>query len=255
MTASARLPSWRTEGTTSRLVETQRSQYNVRVENLGIGYDYDMFELGQAMMLGQNLTTDKAEVARRVSEERIDQIVLNGQSDMGWDGLINNTNIPAADAAAGASGDTEWEDKTPLEVLKDIQGALGDVWSDSLQVEMANTIALSPDRYLYLAHTPLGDNADHTILQFLRTENVWTAQTQTPLMITTIRQLATAGAGGTQRMMTYRNERQVLRLHMPMPLMFLEAQQMLQRYIVAGVFRLGGLEIRLPQACRYTDRI
>ena len=65
-------------------VETQRAKHDVRIENAAIGYRYSEFELGHAMMLGINLSSDDAMIARRVAEEMIDEVVLKGQSDMGW---------------------------------------------------------------------------------------------------------------------------------------------------------------------------
>ena len=42
---------------------------------------------------------------------------------------------------------------------------------------------------------------------------------------------------------------------MPMPLRFYPPQQRFLTYIVMGVMRLGGLEIRRPSGIRYIDGI
>ena len=236
-------------------VETSMAQHNVRIENLGIGYDYDMFELGLAQRLGIPLTADKARISRRVAEEKIDNVAINGVPDMGWDGLINQANVSVVDASDGQAGTSQWPSKTALEVLKDCQDALTGIWVDTRQVELADTILLSPTRYAFLAQTPIGDDVNKTILMFLMQHNTYTAQTGQPLMIRTLRELETASAAGNQRMITYRRDMEAIRLHMPMPLQYLEAQRWLTRYVVPGVFRLGGLEIRLPGAFRYTDEI
>ncbi len=240
-----------THGTDFPFVEVSRAQHDVRIENLGIGYEYNYFELGLAMRLGNNLTTDRAEMARRAYEEKLDDIALNGVPEMGWDGLLDHDQVPTKSAAANG----QWSNSNVdgLAMAKDVNDLLGDVWSDSKQVYLADTIAMSPSRFNLAATTPIGDNADHVVMDWLKQNNTYTMVTGQPLMFTTLRQLETAGEGGTQRMIAYQRDPRVLRYHIPMPLQFLPAQQVLTRYCVPGVFRVAGLEIRLPNAIRYFD--
>ena len=74
-------------------------------------------------------------------------------------------------------------------------------------------------------------------------------------MIQVLRGLETAAAGNKGRAIAYRRDPEVLRFHLPMPLRFMEPQQHLITYIVPGIMRIGGLEIRLPKAIRYLDLI
>lgn len=64
---------------------------------------------------------------------------------------------------------------------------------------------------------------------------------------------ATAGA---RRMVVYRRDSEVLKFHLPMPLRFLPVWQTGPiLFEVPGIFRTGGLEIRLPGAVRYITGI
>ncbi len=54
-------------------------------------------------------------------------------------------------------------------------------------------------------------------------------------------------------MIAFRRSPEVLKLHIPMPLRFLPVQIDGLRYKVPGVFRLGGLDIRLPKEVIYRD--
>lgn len=236
-------------------VEVKSAQHDVRIESLGIGYDYTYEELQYAMRLGVDLNPMRAQLARRVAEEKIDTIFQDGVADMGWDGFLNYSSAPRKTAPNGSAGSSDWPSKTGMEVLSDIQGAIGDIWSDTRQVRIADTIALSPKRYEYLATTYLGDNADKTIMTFLMANNIYTSTTGNPLRITTLRQLDTAGSGSTQRMIAYQNTEDVLRFHIPMPLQFFTAQQDMMMFRVPAICRCAGLEIRQPQAFRYVDGI
>jgi hypothetical protein len=77
-----------------------------------------------------------------------------------------------------------------------------------------------------------------------------------PLSIFGVRGLETAGAGSTQRMIAYRKDPGVLKLHIPMPHQFMPVfQKGPLRWEVPGVFRLGGLDIRRPAEVKYRDNI
>jgi hypothetical protein len=94
------------------------------------------------------------------------------------------------------------------------------------------------------------------VLEFLRANNVYTFQTNQPLTIRGIRGLETAGVDGTGRMVVYRRDPSVLKMHIPMPHRFLPVYQTAPLvFDVPGIFRLGGLEIRRPSAVRYVDGI
>lgn len=238
------------------LADVTRAIHEVGVEMAGIGYDYTIEELGQAMMIpGRNLTADKAIAARRAAEEFIDDKVLNGYADAGWDGLINNANIPRVDAQDGASNMKAWDNKTGDEIIRDLNDSLTGVWVGSRTVELADTIALGPSAMAKITNTPRSPDSDMSVRQWFMRNNIYTDMTGQPVNIVLLRGLEDAAAGNAGRMLTYRRDPMVLKLHLPMPHRFYPAQQWMLRYVVPGIFRLGGLEIRRPQACRYTDLI
>lgn len=244
------------------LADVERAQHDHPVEMAAIGYRYTLQELGQAMMVpGTNLSADRAAAAVRAYEEFMDGLALRGVPPSGtgrnWTGLINNPSVsagPVANDGAGAS--TRWADKTPDQILRDINALLTGVYQESLTVEMADTLLLPVTRFTALADTPRSGTSDTTILEYLRRSNTYTAITGAPLTIRAVRGLETAGAGNTARMVAYRRDPQVVRLHLPMPHQFLTPSQSGPlMFDVAGIFRTGGVEIRRPKAFRYSDGI
>lgn len=238
------------------LVEVNRFKHEVGVEMAGIGYYYTIEELGQAMMVpGTNLTSERAAAAIRATEEYLDKIVLYGSDEHNWDGLINNANVTAVDAAMGAANSRLWTQKTADEIIADINYALTGVWESSLTVEMADTICLPVSALSHLANTRIPDT-QMNIMGWVMQYNLYTMRTGRPLMIDYIRGLENAASGNTGRMIAYSRDPMVLRLHLPMPQRFLAPMQMSAfRYDVPGMFRTGGLEIRRPAAVRYVDGI
>lgn len=239
------------------LADILREKHETGVEMAGIGYRYNLEELGQAMMIpGTNLPVEKAAAAKRSYELFVDDVAMNGRADKNWSGLLNYPGITSALVEANGEGDvTYWDAKDADQILADINALLTGVYVASNTVEMADTLLLPVAAFTSLATRRIPDTT-MTIMQFLRNENVYTAQTGQPLLIRAVRGLESAGSGGTGRMVAYRRDPQVLKLHIPMPHRFLPVWQRGPiTYDVPGIFRLGGLEIRLPGAVRYADGI
>lgn len=234
------------------LAGTEMTQYQTPVYTAAIGYSFGWEEVNQAMMLGRNLQADDAAAARRAYEEMVDRVAVLGDSRKGLQGLINNSSVNAASATNGDWGGTG---TTSDHVLEDVNNALLAVGSSTLYTSIADTLLLSFGKMNFLATTRLGDT-ERTLLSFLRENNTYTAMTGRPLTIRGVRGLETAGAGGTERMIAYRRDPSVLKLHLPMPHRFLPVHQAGPlRWEVPGVFRLGGLDIRRPLEVKYRDGV
>lgn len=244
--------------------DVTREQFLHAYHMAGIGYEWNLQEINQARMIGQDLGNDKAMAARRVAEMFLWNIAMTGKrssadstSEKAWTGLINDAVVTAADVTADGTGSvTWWAAKTPAQILRDINEALTLVYTGTNETEMADTVLLPTSEFLRLSNTLLGTASDTTIMTFLKANNVYTAETGRPLTIASNRLLATADPGGDGRMVTYRNSPDVLRFHLPMPHRFLPPfQKASMTWEVAGIMRTGGLEIRLPKAMRYSDGI
>ncbi len=70
-------------------VEMTREKFETTVSMAAIGYGCNLEELGTAQLLGMNLSADKASAARRVAEEKIDQVAFVGDTAKGFTGLVN----------------------------------------------------------------------------------------------------------------------------------------------------------------------
>ena len=231
---------------------TERSKYESYIYTAAIGYSYTWEEINQAQMLGMNLQADDAMAARRAYEEMVEEIVFRGDTKKNLQGLINNSDVTATTASNGS-----WDAaaRTSDEIIEDVNRGLLAVGTDTKFTTMADTILLPYEKLNTLATKRVTDTA-MTALQYLITNNTYTAMTGMPLMIRAIQGLTTAGSGSSVRMVAYKRDPMVLKMHIPMPHRFLPAfQKTPLEYVVPGVFRLGGLDIRRPKEVRYIDGI
>ena len=242
--------------TDMRLADITRQKLEHPIEMAAIGYRYTLEEVGQAMMIpGTNLTSDKADSARRAAEEMLDDIALRGDTSKNWAGLINNAAVPSAVAPAdGSGGATTFASKTEAQVMRDISNLLSGGWLASLGIEMPDTLLFPMDTLAALSarFLPLSNVG---LVEWLTRNNIYTYTTGAALTIQTVRGLETAGVCNTHRI-AYKRNPDVLKYHLPMPHRFLDVWQVGPIiFEIPGIFRTGGLEIRRPVAIRYLDGV
>ena len=239
-------------------VETTREKFETTVSMAAIGYGYTLEELGTAQLLGINLNADKASAARRIAEEKIDQVAFVGDASKGFTGLVNASTPTAATAPADGTGSaTTFASKTPDQILRDINGVLTGIFTGTLGGEIADTLLLPYSVLLDLSTRRIDAVNQTTILEWIERNNIYTRTTGQPLTIRGVfGYLDTAGASSTKRMVAYRRSPEVLKMHMPMPFRFLQPWQTGPiKFDVPGIFRLGGVDIRRPKSVRYLDGI
>lgn len=235
------------------LAGNEKTKFETNVFTAGIGYSYSWEEMMYAQALGSNLPNDDAIAARRAYEEMVDEVALFGAPEKGFQGLLKST---AVQSTSPITGDWLNPNTTEFQILADINQSLIGVGTDTNFVAMADTVIMPYEKWLHLASTPLGDNADKTILAFLEKYNAYTAKTGRPLKIRGVRRLIGAGAGGTDRMLSYRRNPETVKMHIPMPHQFMAPRERgATSIIVPGLFRVGGVDWRLPREARYVDGI
>lgn len=235
--------------------EIESTKHETSVHFAATGYKYGLEELNQARLLGRNLTDEKASAARRAYEEKTEGVAFFGDASKGFKGLTNYPGVTAIAAPNGAAASPLWANKTPAEILKDVNDAVAAVYVGSNTVEMADTVILPLASFSYISVTPVSNLSTMTILEYIKANNMFTALTGRQLTIRAMRQLDAAGPAGVKRAVVYTRDPEVLKMHIPQPLLFLEPQQQFLELIVPGYFRIGGLDIRRPGSVRYLDGI
>ena len=245
-------------GTDIPLLDLQQQMHIVPVHEYGLGYTWTTTELEQAMMAGMNLTADKAMAANISAQLHLQQIFEDGDANLGLGGFVNASGVSVLTAGT-VNSEQNWDHKTADQILLDINAGLRGPYETTRRNLTADTIVLPEGAITHLISTRVPDTSQ-TIYQFIREANIHTEETGMPLRIRALSSLrtaaTTAAVRGQGRMICYRNSRDVLKFHLPMP--YRMAQPLPINgwtFRVDGMFRTGGLEIRLPGAMRYVDGI
>lgn len=237
--------------------KTVREQHAHDYAMIGAGWEWSLEETEQGQLYNINVVQDDAMAAADNTERLLYDIAISGSDEVNWDGLVNSSLVQRTDAAT-VSGSTIWgTNKDVDDMAADVNAALEAVRVNSNEVEQADTVRLPPGAFRYAATTRVGaGDGTLSVLEYIRKNNIYTAETGQPLDIAVLRDLAEAGVGGRGRIVAYRKDRQVLRFHLPMPRRVLPVHRVsLMAYQQGVIARTGGLEIRLPGAMAYVDGI
>ncbi|OHW63079.1 hypothetical protein EUAN_08630 [Andreesenia angusta] len=188
----------------------------------------------------------------------LDQMVYEGLPEDDVYGLVNNPAITATAATAGASTKTTWKDKTPDEILDDINQALTKTWADSEYdlSGMANHILIPPSEYSYLVSRKVSDAGNVSLLNYLLENNI--AKNQgVELVISPSRWCTGAGTGDTNRMVAYVNAKNRVCIDIPVPMMrsFTETSAKDLAYYTPYVANIGQVKFLYHQCALYVDGI
>ena len=225
------------------------AEVNTSVELAAIGYSYTLEEVSQSVLHNFPLESARISAARRAAEEFIDNVALNGDPDKGMDGLYNSSAVTPFAAAQS------FETATLEQALTMVNNGLIGVGGDQARSRFPrDTMLLATTSLSALANKIVPDTAE-TFLNYIKKNNIYTARTGKDLMVRDVDGLKTIGAGDTKRAVFYRRDPNVLTFHMPMPHKFLPMQQVIMEFKVPGIFRIGGTEIRRPDAVGYQDGV
>ena len=138
------------------------------------GYKYTLKDLQRVSKLGGSLDSLKAETAVQASLQLAQDIAFYGDEKRGIVGFFNNPDVPSVAPIGGM----DWSGKTPKQILADINHLFSTAFETTKEVEFkvgskTNRLLLPTAKYSYIATTPLNDNSDKTILDFIVNSSVF----------------------------------------------------------------------------------
>lgn len=225
----------------------------------GTEVSWTLPELESAMKLGRPVDAQKFEVMRLKHNMDIDEMVYVGDSTLTKYGLVNSTAVTnVTNVANGAAGSPLWANKTPDEILQDVNELLSSVWAASAWAVIPTELRLPPSRYSYIVANKVSNAGNVSILNYLRENNLAASNGQ-KLNIQPLKWLNGYGSGGTagddtttSRMLAYTKDPQRVRYPMtPLQRTPLEYRSLYQMTTYFG--RLGVVEFVYPETVGYRD--
>lgn len=165
-------------------------------------------DMQRQQLVGRSLESLLTDAIRLSYDKHQEMNVYTGFEVYGTTGLINNKNVVTQGVKANAAGKTRFKDKTPDEILDDINAAILAGWEAAEYDNSAipNHILLPYEQYIHIQNTRISELGETTIMDFLMKNNV-AKSNGGELVIGATSFCKGAGAGRTDRMVCYVNNK------------------------------------------------
>ncbi len=210
------------------------------VKGLGASYGYSIQDIRAAKKAGKPLTQVKANAARQSIEQKENQLAYFGDAENNIVGLFTHPNVttyvlPADGTLNGATASTKLIDKTPNQVLRDLNGMSIRPSKLTGGVEKPDTLLLPLDVYADLDTRPRSDNSDTTILEFFLKKSPNIKE------VIPITECSGAGNAGADLAFMYTKDIDKVSLEIPQPFEQFTPQMEGLEFVVPCHSRFGGI--------------
>lgn len=153
-------------------VDVDGAKHTSPLHRMAAGYRFTFDDVKAAQMAGMSLDEKRRNRARDALNRKIDDCITFGNDALSFKGLANHPNVQHEDAAAPASGsDKSWQggDKTPMEILADMNALVNKIPDQTKDLHNANMLLLPSTLYRFIKDTPLdsgGTNSDSILSAF-----------------------------------------------------------------------------------------
>lgn len=227
----------------------------------GMELKYTILELESAAKVGRPIDQQKYDGLQLKHQMDTDEQVYIGDTSLGVTGLLNSALITPQNVVAGAAGSTLWSQKTPDEILSDVNTALNSVWAASAYAVVPERLLLPPLQFGYISTQKVSLAGNTSILKYLQENNLLTTSGRGKLEILPLKWLTGMGSGGTigtedghDRMFVYTKDKK--RVRYPMTTLQRTPVQYDSIYHKCTYFcRLGVVEWVYPETGGYFDGI
>lgn len=226
----------------------------------GMELKFTILELESAAKLGRPVDQQKWAGLQQKHQMDVDEQVYIGDTVTGDTGLMNATLVTnKTNVANGSFGSPLWANKTPDEILADVNEGITSAWSASGWAVIPKRILLPPTQFGYISTQKVSNAGNVSILKYLLENNLLATSGVGKLEIYPVKWAVGAGQGGTigtadghDRMVIYTKEHD--RIRYPMTMLQRTPVQYDSIYHKSTYFcRLGVMEVVYPETIAYRD--
>lgn len=221
---------------------------------LGQEISYSSVELERSQLIGQPIDAQKFNALNTMYQMSTDEMVYTGDGATGSKGLLNSAEVTSGSVPNGAGGSPLWVNKTPDEILKDVNDLIQAAWSASGFAVCPDKLLLPPAQFAYIAGQKISTAGNVSILTFLEDNSISLRVNGRKLDIQPVKWLTGRGAAGADRMVAYTNNED--RVRFPMVPIRRETPYYLGiKFNAPYIWAFGEVEFVYPETVRYADGI
>lgn len=221
---------------------------------LGQEVSYSSVELERSQLLGQPIDAQKFNALNTIYQMATDEMIYVGDSAVGAEGLVNSTLVTSGSVPNGTGGSPLWINKTPDEILKDVNDMITAAWQASGFAVCPDKLLLPPAQFAYISSQKISTAGNVSILTFLEDNSISLRVNGRKLDIQPLKWLTGRGTGGADRMVAYTNDEE--RVRFPMVPIRRETPYYLGiKFNAPYIWAFGEVEFVYPETAVYRDGI
>lgn len=221
---------------------------------LGQEVSYSSVELERSQLLGQPIDAQKFNALNTIYQMSTDEMVYIGDKAVGAGGLVDSTLVTSGSVANGVGGSPLWVNKTPDEILKDVNDMITAAWQASGFAVCPDKLLLPPAQFAYISSQKISTAGNVSILTFLEDNSISLRVNGRKLDIQPLKWLTGRGAAGADRMVAYTNDEE--RVRFPMVPIRRETPYYLGiKFNAPYIWAFGEVEFVYPETVIYRDGI
>lgn len=246
---------WISPGTTAiPKVSVNGEKISQPIRPLAREVSYTSIELARSARTQQPIDQQQMMALNDLYQMNCDQMAYIGDSSVGAEGLVNSSQVTAGNVAAGVSGSTLWANKTPDEILADVNTLLRLSWAASGYAVCPSDLRLPPPQFSYISSQKVSSAGNVSILKFLKENSISLAINGKELNIQPVKWLVGRGTLSTDRMMCYTKGLKFVRWPM-VPIRRETPYYLGITFTAPYLYAFGEVEFVYPETIRYADGI
>jgi hypothetical protein len=153
------------------LVDVSGQQFTSAIKSIADGFTISLQDIRRSQMGGKLIQERKMQAAYKVMLQEFNQLAFFGDTQIGLNGWLTTPNINTAQVAGNDVNAKKWENKTPQNIIKDINDAVAFMVSSTNGAERPDTLLIPIKQYYQLSNTQYAAGTDTTILEFFKGNN------------------------------------------------------------------------------------
>ena len=216
-------------------------------------------DMQRANFIGRSLDQLLQDGIRLSYDKHMDENVYVGLQQYGTYGLVNHPDVVETTVAQGAGSKTAWKDKTPDEILADINTAMTATWAAAgySREAIPNHILIPYEEYTYLLTTKVTELAGRSIMDYILENNIAAKEGSGGLYIGATAWCKGAGTGQKDRMVVYVNHERYVNVDELVPLNRVMSQPNAANacYDTTYMANVSEVQVFYPNTITYWDGI
>lgn len=218
---------------------------------------YNEIELARSQLLNQPIDRQKFDALNILYQMSVDEFAFIGSTTAGGSadtGLFNSGIVEYDLVDQGVSTSKTWPLKTAAEIQYDVNKMLTKGAQNAGFAKYPEDLLLDPVNFALIAGLPMTTGGFSSVLEWLKANNVSTANNGKPLNIRANKWLTGRGQSSYNRMMAYTNSKEFVRLPL-VPIKPYTAYYQGITFFRPYVWAMGQVEIVKPETVIYRDGI